>query len=219
LSIATYSDLQASAATFLNRTDLAASIPDFIALFEARAKRELKEWLTTTITASNLTADYPLPVTVADVLAVWLNVVAAGAHNKPLHMITGEEYHSWMELDASAGMPADLVFVDYDADAPSTILRFYRPPSATGPIANLKADVVKALPALSATQTTNALLREAPDAYLFGTLAESAPYLQHDERLPIWETRAKEAMRELRILTERRRYGAQPRARLARWVF
>ena len=219
MSITTFAELQASCASFLNRADLTTVIPDFITLFEARAKRELREWLTTTVTATNVTADYTLPVTVADVLGVWLNDGPSGAHNKPLHMITGEEYHSWMELDATAGTPAELVFVDYDADAPSTILRFYRPASSTGPIANLKADVVKALPALSASQTTNALLREAPDAYLFGTLAESAPYLQHDERLPLWEARAKKAMRELRVLTERRRYGAQPRARLARVVF
>src|SRR5881397_2869705 len=138
MSITSYAELQASCATFLNRSDLTDRIPEFIALFEARAKRELKEWLTTTVTASNLTADYTLPVTVADVLGVWLNDGPSGAHNRPLHMITGEEYHAWMEQDATAGTPADLVFVDYDADAPATILRFYRPASATGPIANLK---------------------------------------------------------------------------------
>lgn len=219
MTIATYADLQTSCASFLNRSDLTGVIPDFITMFEARAKRELREWLTFTVTATNLTTDYTLPTTVSDVLSVWHNDGASGAHNKPMHMITGEEYHLWMESDSSAGTPADLVYVDYDADAPATVLRFYRPASATGPVANLKVEAVKVLPALSATQTTNALLREAPDAYLYGALAESAPYLMHDERIQVWEARAKEVIRDLRLLSERRRFGALPRARLARVVF
>jgi len=219
VTIASYTDLQTACGTFLNRTDLAGAIPDFIALFEARAKRELREWLTFTVTATNLTTDYMLPATVSDVIGVWHNDGPSGAHNRPIHLITGEEYHLWMESSSSAGSLVELVYVDYDADAPATVLRFYPPASSTGPLANLKVEAVKVLPALSASQTTNALLREAPDAYLYGSLAESAPYLQHDERLPMWEARTKEVIRDLRILSERRRFGALPRARLARTVF
>jgi hypothetical protein len=75
------------------------------------------------------------------------------------------------------------------------------------------------LPALSVTQTTNALLRDAPDVYLYGALAESAAYLAHDERIPIWETRCLAGMKSLRILTERRLYGGAPRPRALARVF
>lgn len=219
MAITSYAELQTSVASFLARSDLTGVIPDFITMFEARAKRELREWLTFTVTATNLTTDYTLPATVSDVLGVWHNDGPSGANNRPLHMITGEEYHLWMESDSTAGGPVDLVYVDYDADAPATVLRFYRPASVTGPLANLKVEAVKVLPALSASQTTNALLREAPDLYLFGSCAEAAKYLQHDERVALWSADRDAGFRNLRVLSERRRYGALPRARLARTVF
>jgi len=56
-------------------------------------------------------------------------------------------------------------------------------------------------------------LRDAPDLYLFGALSESAPYLQHDERLPMWEARLQAGVKALRISTERRLYGGAPRPR------
>src|SRR5262249_41110337 len=44
-------------------------------------------------------------------------------------------------------------------------------------------------PALSSTNQSNALLVRAPDAYLYGALAESAPFLTMDERVQTWKTR------------------------------
>ena len=42
------------------------------------------------------------------------------------------------------------------------------------------------IPALSDTNPTSWLLTAHPDAYLYGTLQHSAPYLQSDERVGIW---------------------------------
>ena len=94
-----------------------------------------------------------------------------------------------------------------------TTLRFWPPATVTGPIANLKISVDGYLPALSGSNPTNALLRDAPDLYLFGALAESAPYLQHDERLQVWEARLSAGVKALRVSTERRLYGGAPRRR------
>lgn len=44
----------------------------------------------------------------------------------------------------------------------------------------------KRIPALSNTNPTNWLLASNPDAYLYGALAQSAPYLIDDDRLPMW---------------------------------
>ena len=220
MGLSTYSDLQAAVQTELNRTDLAAIVPDLITRFEVRARRELRDWLRTTLTATNVTADYALPATVSDVLSVSYHDGTSGAHNFTLDLVSKEGYQGWMDLQsvpvATAGQ---LAYVDFDADAGTTTLRFWPPATSTGPIANLLIEVVKVLPALSATQTTNALLREAPDAYLYGSLVEAATYLMHDERIPVWEGRLKDCLRGLQILTERRLYGGAPRRRTLSRVF
>ena len=41
--------------------------------------------------------------------------------------------------------------------------------------------------ALSGTNTTNWLLSEAPDVYLYGALVHTAPYLKDDARMQVWE--------------------------------
>jgi len=42
------------------------------------------------------------------------------------------------------------------------------------------------IPALSDSNTSNWLLEEAPDAYLYGTLMQTAPWLREDERVAMW---------------------------------
>jgi hypothetical protein len=41
---------------------------------------------------------------------------------------------------------------------------------------------------LDSTNTTNGLLTRAPDAYLYGALVASAPFLVNDERIQTWES-------------------------------
>lgn len=220
MALATYTDLQTSIGAFLNRGDLATVIPDFIALFEARARRDLKSWLRFTLTATNVTADYALPATVQEVLSVNWNDGPNGAHNFACRLVTKEEYQGWMETASIGSATAgQMIYVDADIDTPTTTLRFWPPATATGPIANLKIEATKVIPALSASQATNALLREAPDAYLYGSLAESAPYLMHDERVEVWASRAKEALRALRVETDRKLYGGVPRPRSLDRIF
>lgn len=211
MALDSYANLQIAVGAELGRSDLTGVIPDLITRFEAKARRALKDWLRSTLTLTNTTADVVLAATVGDVLSVSRNDGTNGAHNYSLDIVTKDAYQGWMELEsipvATAGQ---LCYVDYDADAPTVTLRFWPPATATGPIANLKVEYIKILPALSATQTTNALLREAPDAYLFGSCAEAAKYLQHDERIGVWSSERDAALKELRILTERRLYGGHP---------
>lgn len=220
MALDSFANLQLAIGAELNRGDLANVVPDFITRAEARFRRELKDWLRSTLTATNVVADYLLPVTVSDVLSVAYNDGTNGAHNFSLDLVDRENYQGWMELEsipvATAGQ---LCYVDADVDGATTTLRFWPPATASGPIANLKIEVIKTLLALSATQTTNSLLRDAPDLYLYGALAESAAYLQHDERIPIWEARTVAGVKALRILSERRLYGGAPRRRTFSRVF
>ena len=47
------------------------------------------------------------------------------------------------------------------------------------------------------TTNTNALLSVAPSLYLFATLAESAPYLMDDPRIPLWESKYAAAVQQV----------------------
>src|SRR5256885_52998 len=165
-------------------------------------------------------ADTALPATVQDVVGVSYNDGAAGAHNFPVDLISRTDYQTWMERDAGANTPAgQLAYPDLDVSTGITTLRFWPPATVTGPIANLKVNVAGYLPALAGSNPPNALLRDAPDLYLFGALAESAPYLQHDERVPMWEARLSAGVKALRVSTERRLYGGAPRRREFARVF
>lgn len=218
MSLATYDDLKAAVGAELNRSDLATSVPDFITRFEADARRKLRDWLRFSVSLTNLTGDTALAATVSDVLSVAMNDGANGANNRVLQVLSREEYHSLLESNSNADSP-QAVFVDYDADAPSTTLRFWPPIPSGSPVAALRVEAVKVLPSLSASQTTNALLREAPDLYLIGSCLEAANYLQHDERIPGWREFVRDGFRELRMQSERRVYGAQPHPRTLPVVF
>lgn len=220
MALDTYTNLQLAIGAELNRSDLANVIPDLITRFEVRARRELRDWLRTTLTATNIVADYVVPVTVSDILSVNYNDGANGAHNFVLDLVDKEAYHGWMELQSRpVATPGQVCYPDVDVDGNTTTLRFWPPATASGPIANLKIEVIKYLPALAAGQATNALLREAPDCYLNGSCAEAEKYLQHDERLAVWSAERDAAFKGLRILTERRLYGGAPRRKTFSRVF
>jgi hypothetical protein len=91
-----------------------------------------------------------------------------------------------------AGRPTDCAFVDgyfYFAPEPDqtyTAELFYH----------------STLAPLSSTVSTNAVLDDAPDAYLYGTLAAAEPFLEHDDRAATWMTLHTTAVNELNALRE-----------------
>ena len=61
---------------------------------------------------------------------------------------------------------------------------------------------------LSSTNTTNSVLTEAPDLYLFGALKEAEPFLEHDERIQVWETKYADALTQLLDVRDREEFNA-----------
>ena len=53
------------------------------------------------------------------------------------------------------------------------------------------------IPALSDSNTSNWLLADAPDAYLYGALIHSAPFLKDDARVAVWASLYKAAVENL----------------------
>ena len=54
---------------------------------------------------------------------------------------------------------------------------------------------------------TNWVLTSHPDVYLFGSLYQAAPYLKDDERVPVWESRYRSALDQIRVLATQSEFG------------
>ena len=62
------------------------------------------------------------------------------------------------------------------------------------------------VPALVNENDTNWLLEQHPDAYLYAAAKHSAPFLQEDERIAVWETLSGQAIDMINLQAERARY-------------
>ena len=65
------------------------------------------------------------------------------------------------------------------------------------------------LPSLNAN-ASNWLLTLAPDAYLYGSLMESAPYIKEDNRIAVWGAGMTSALTDLNNLGNNSTFNAGP---------
>jgi hypothetical protein len=173
LALDTYADLQAEIASWLRRSDLTVEIPSFIALAEAQMNRRLRVRQMTARLCDSWTGEYvDLP---ADFLSERLVKLIVGGTAHVLRYLTPEEMDAKVRTVA-AGRPR--FYALYGGE-----LRLHPKPDTT-----YAAELVylQALPALSDANPSNWLLASHPDAYLYGALTQSAPYLRADERLQTW---------------------------------
>lgn len=209
MAIGTYAQLVSAATEWLARDNdatLIARIPDFITLAEAKLNRELRCYQmekrsTATVNLSNGEPQYiALPNDFQSMRRIRLSSVSGKPFLSFISMVGAEEYTK--SVANAAGMPIyysifgneiELVPVP---DAAYTLEMIYR----------------SMLSALTATNTTNWLLTLAPDAYLYGTLLESAPYIKEDERIQIWGSGFKLAIDGLNQMSMDATYNAGPLA-------
>jgi hypothetical protein len=55
----------------------------------------------------------------------------------------------------------------------------------------------KKIDALSDSNTTEQMLTDNPDVYLYGALLEAEPFLMNDQRVQLWATAFQESLRAL----------------------
>ncbi|WP_315731658.1 MULTISPECIES: hypothetical protein [unclassified Bradyrhizobium] len=204
--IADYTSLQAAVVEYLARdqdTVLIARIPTFIQLFEAKMNRALfvrqMESRATALTDNTL-AEPEFIALPADFQSM-RRIRVSSATGKPLL-----DFKSTVQMDeyryANANVTGQPQFFSIfgneielapTPDAPYTIEMIYR--------ANI--------PPL-ATNSTNWLLTLAPDAYLYGTLLESAPYIKEDNRIQTWALGLKTTLDDLNSLGMTSTFNAGP---------
>jgi hypothetical protein len=70
----------------------------------------------------------------------------------------------------------------------------------------------KTFDALSDSNTTNWVILNAPDVYLYGALLQAEPFLQNDQRIPVWERGLRQALSDLQSQDDKDRHsGSQLR--------
>ena len=179
-----YAGLKASIADLLNRTDLSAAIPDFIALAEAQMARRF---------VSRMKDGEAFPrrlVNRADA------PVAAGAE----YVAVPPDFLGPLELLLEPLNELDFVGIAVLqrlksrgrwAGAPKWYavvggqFQLY-PPADQAYTAELT--YVSRVPGLSDAAPSNWILEDYPDVYLYGAATASAPYLKDDGRISMWGT-------------------------------
>lgn len=200
MALSTYATLQTSIADWLNRADLTALIPDLIDLVEAELGRILKgRSLTTEVDVAyttsgrvNLPDDFVRPQS----LTLETDLYGWPIEFKPY------EYVIQKQAQLIVGPPR------YAATVGSQLVIAPTPDSDTEYVGKLIYDAT--VVPLSDSQTTNWVLTNHPDVYLFGSLYHAAPYLKDDERIPVWEGRYYKAVDQIRELAQASEYGNTP---------
>lgn len=174
MSITNYSELQTSIASWLNRGDLSANIPDFITLAEAQLSTDLKtRSMETKVTLSTVagTKTVALPTDMLEMRR--LQVV--GTYNQPLSYRSPDE----LSIDYASNMSAQpIVFTVVGSN-----LELAPIPDA---VYSLELTYQQRIPALSVTNTTNWLLTSWPNAYLYAALVAATPFIMNDARIQVW---------------------------------
>lgn len=187
--------LKAEIALWLDRDDLEARIPTFVAMAEAEFNRELRTpQMERTLTFSASDEDQPLP---SDYLAM-RNIYIEGSPDRPLRGMAPTAQR--IEFDGSSGTPQAYILV-------SGGLRLVPPPSSA---ILLTMDYFGRIDALSAVAPSNWLLENHPDAYLYGALFYAEAYLDNAIRASQWRGLFDQALQRIGRAAQADRYGAGP---------
>lgn len=191
MAIDTYANLQASIASFLNREDLTAQIPDFISLAEAKFNRELRVNAMMAREVTTVTSDY------VELPSDWLQNISAFITSptntySALRYINTEEYND-LRNDGLTGTSRMYTIIN------NNMLLLPAPTSST----TIEIIYYKKIPSLSGVLATNWLLDRSQDLYLYASLIQAEAYLQNDERISLWAAAVERIIADMNMESER----------------
>jgi hypothetical protein len=204
MALSTFSALKTAVALWLARpgdTLITGSIPDMVTLFEAEARRQLRNINneatgTLTIAAGDSTVQMP-----SDFLELRSARISSVNPRVPLTFLTPDQFDSSEDADQT-GRPEFFTIEDV---ALGPRMRFA--PISDGAY-TFTIRYYAALVALgNGTAQVNWLLTNHPDAYLFGTLAEAEAYIGHDERIGLWIQRRDASLASVNLAGRKALFG------------
>jgi hypothetical protein len=204
VALANYSDLKSKIATLLRRTDLTDDIPDFIALAEASINRVLRVRVMETDNSLTLTSGartVALPSGFVEPIS--LRLVISGEDREMLEQVLPTQLN--INTESSAARRPEYWAIN------GTNIEF---PNLADQTYTLSFRMLSSSFALSDSTTTNWLLTNHPDLYLYGSLIHSAPHLLQDARIATWKSLYLDALREVKANAARSKAGVALRTDL-----
>ena len=199
MALSTYTELKDAIADWLDRSDLTARIPDFIALAEARINRELRirpmEVRSIMYTTSGQKY-FNLPGGYIQMRNIQLNTNPT----QPLEYITPEMLDRLYGSNTTGKPKAYTLIGDEIQLSPipdsayELEMAFYEKFTSLGD-------------GTSGTVTSNWLTKNAPDILLYGALMEAEPFIKNDERVAVWLNGYGNAIDKLQKADQRDRHS------------
>ena len=190
MALTTYDELKTSVADFLNRDDLTSVIPDFITLAETSLNRTLRHWRMEK--RANAVANTQYTALPSD----YLEMIRLSIIDSTTSTIENVGQFEISKLRAqnnnTTGKPVNFTILDGSIELNPT-------PDAAYEIQLLYYGKI---PPLNAQTTSNWVLENYPDAYLYGSLLHTAPYLQEDARATTWASLYKTATDAINLDSE-----------------
>lgn len=195
MPITNYTELQTAVADFLNRDDLTATIPTFIDMAEASLNRDLRHWRNENRAIAPVNSRYSaLPSDFVEPIRMEL------ADDK-----TRVTLMSHYEMQQQREVTNDKVGKPINYNITQGEIELFPTPDGTY---NLEMYYYGKIPELSASNATNTILTNFPDAYLYGSLIHTAPYLGDDQRTQVWASLYQNTISAINSQSERAKQGA-----------
>jgi hypothetical protein len=185
MAIGTYDELKTAVANWLDRNDLTDRIPEFIALAEARMNRVLRlRMMESKYTASTVASqrNYALPTGYIQMRNFQINTSPV----TPLQYVSPEIYDR-LWGGSTGGTPQFYTIITNEIQLGPV----------PGSVLTLEMLFYKKITALSGTNTTEQMLTDNPDIYLYGALLEAEPFIMNDERVGLWAKGFQQAVADL----------------------
>ena len=189
--VMTYSSLTSTVLQYLERSDTAVvnAIPTFITLCEFEIAQNIKTLGQMEVVDSTMNIGNPVIPKPARWRKTTSMTLSVSGQKQPMLVRKLEYLNNYAQDVTSTGIP--LYYADYDYD------HWLVAPTPNQAYA-FEALCYTRLEPLSSSNQTNWLTVNAPNAMLFGTLKQTAPFLKNDARLALWKSMFDEALAALK---------------------
>ena len=185
MAISNYTELKTAVANWLDRDDLTDRIPEFIALAEARFNRVLRlRSMEVKYTADTVAGQRNLALP-----ASYIQMRNFQVNSSPLTTLSyvTPEIYDRVWGGSTSGTPKFYTILANEV--------------SFGPIPGSVMEVemlfYKKFDNLSVSTTTNWLITNAPDIYLYGSMLEAEPFIMNDERVALWAQALQQGIADL----------------------
>lgn len=189
--VMTYDSLTSTVLQYLERQDAAVvnAIPTFITLCEFEIAQNIKTLGQMEVVDSTMLIGNPVIPKPARWRKTTSMTLSNEGQKQPILVRKLEYLNNYAQDVTETGTP--LYYADYDYD------HWLVAPTPDKAYA-FEALCYTRLEPLSSTNQTNWLTQNAPNAMLFGTLKQTAPFLKNDARLAVWKSMFDEALSALK---------------------